>query len=52
MTAPDPLSNTSAIVASEVSLPENVFFLFIYLIQALQTITSLVLSQSIWHKVN
>lgn len=31
MTAPDPLSNTSAIVASEVSLPENVFYLFIYL---------------------
>lgn len=25
MTAPDPLSNTSAIVASEVSLPENAF---------------------------
>lgn len=26
MTAPEPLSNTSAMVASEVSLPENVFY--------------------------
>lgn len=29
MTAPDPLSNTSATVASEVSVPENVFYPFI-----------------------